>query len=49
MNKEDTYIAPKIDKLGTANEIIRGNIFDKEVGGADGLKDDDNNPVSVPD
>ena len=49
MNKEETYIAPKIDKLGTANEIIRGNLFDKELGGADGLKDNDNNPVSVPD
>lgn len=49
MKKEKTYIPPKISELGTANEIIKGLLFGKETGGADGLRDDNNNPVSVPD
>ena len=49
MKKETTYIPPKISELGTANEIIKGLLFGKETGGADGLRDDNNNPVSVPD
>ena len=49
MKKEKTYISPEINALGNANEIIKGLLFGKETGGADGLRDDDNNPVSVPD
>ena len=49
MKKEKTYITPKISVLGNANEIIKGLLFGKETGGADGLRDDNNNPVSVPD
>lgn len=49
MQKENTYISPKIIELGDANQIIKGNLFNKETGGADGLRDDNNNPVSVPD
>tara|TARA_B100000963_G_scaffold354768_1_gene371827 strand:+ start:8941 stop:9090 length:150 start_codon:yes stop_codon:yes gene_type:complete len=49
MKKEKTYISPKVRELGSANDIIRGLLFGKETGGADGLRDDDNNPVSVPD
>ena len=49
MTKEKTYISPKVTELGSANEIIRGLLFGKETGGADGLRDDNNQPVSVPD
>ena len=49
MQKENTYISPKISELGDANQIIKGNLFNKETGGADGLRDNNNNPVSVPD
>lgn len=49
MKKEKTYISPEIISLGNANQIIKGLLFGKESGGADGLRDDNNNPVSVPD
>ena len=49
MTNKKTYQKPVIKDLGGANEIIKGEIFNKEVGGADGLRDNDNNPVSVPD
>ena len=49
MTKEKTYISPRVTELGSANEIIRGLLFGKETGGADGLRDDNNQPVSVPD
>ena len=48
MTNKKTYQKPVIKDLD-ANEIIKGEIFNKEVGGADGLRDNDNNPVSVPD
>ncbi len=37
---------PKIKVLGDASKLIRGFAAGKEVGGADGLFDPDNNPVS---
>lgn len=49
MTNKKTYQKPEFIDLGNANEIIKGNLFNKELGGADGLRDDDNNPVSVPD
>lgn len=49
MTNKKTYQKPEIKNLGSANEIIKGEIFNKEVGGADGLRDNDNNPVSVAD
>ena len=49
MTKEKTYISPRVTELGSANEIIRGLLFGKETGGADGLRDDNNQPVSIPD
>ena len=49
MTNKKTYQKPEFINLGNANEIIKGNLFNKETGGADGLRDDDNNPVSVPD
>ena len=49
MDKKKTYVSPEITELGDANEIIKGLLFGKETGGADGLRDDNNNPVSVPD
>ena len=49
MEKKKTYQKPKIIELGKAKDIIRGLFLNKEVGGADSLFDDDDNPVSVPD
>ncbi len=37
---------PEIKVLGDASKLIRGFAGGKEVGGADGLFDPDNNPVS---
>ena len=48
MSKKNTYQSPKIEELGSAKDIIKGGTFNKETGGADGLFDSDNNPVSVP-
>tara|TARA_Y100001958_G_C21009622_1_gene390242 strand:- start:226 stop:375 length:150 start_codon:yes stop_codon:yes gene_type:complete len=49
MNKSKKYEKPEVNLIGSAKEIIKGNVFNKETGGADGLFDDDDNPVSVPD
>ena len=49
MTKKKTYSKPEVIELGEAKEIIRGLALGKETGGADGLFDDDDNPVSVPD
>ena len=49
MTNKKTYHKPKLTDLGNANEIIKGEIFNKETGGADGLRDDNNQPVSIPD
>tara|TARA_Y100001970_G_C14042240_1_gene754408 strand:+ start:665 stop:817 length:153 start_codon:yes stop_codon:yes gene_type:complete len=49
MTKKITYKKPEIKPLGKANQIIKGLLFGKETGGADGLRDDNNQPVSVPD
>ena len=49
MTDKKTYIRPEIKNLGKAKDIIRGLALNKETGGADGLFDDDDNPVSVPD
>ena len=49
MEKKKTYLEPKIIELGKAKDIIRGLFLNKETGGADGLFDNNNNPVSVPD
>ena len=43
------YEKPYLKDLGSAKDIIKGGLFNKELGGADTLFDDDNNPVSVPD
>ena len=45
MKKEKTY-SSKISELGTANEIIKGLLFGKETGGADGLRDDNSSKCS---
>ena len=42
------YKKPKIKVLGNAAEIIKGGTFNKELGGADGLFNSSNQPVSVP-
>ena len=42
------YISPKVIKLGNALKIIKGGTFNKEVGGADGLFNSQNQPVSAP-
>ena len=47
-SKKD-YQKPSLKDLGSAKEIIKGGPFNKETGGADGLFDSQNNPVSVPD
>ena len=47
--KKDTYKKPEVTELGKAKDIIKGLLFNKEVGGADTLFDSDNNPISVPD
>mgnify|MGYP001224554914 CR=1 FL=1 len=47
--KSIKYKKPKIKVLGNAAEIIKGGAFNKEVGGADGLFNSSNQPVSVPD
>ena len=49
MTKKKTYSKPEVVELGEAKEIIRGLTLNKETGGADGLFDDDDNPVSIPD
>jgi len=49
MNKTKKYEKPEAHLIGSAKEIIKGNVFDKETGGADGLFDNDDNPVSVGD
>ena len=46
--KKKVYKAPKVKKLGNALKIIKGGTFNKEVGGADGLFNNNNQPVSVP-
>ena len=46
--KKKIYKSPKVKKLGDALKIIKGGTFNKEVGGADGLFNNANQPVSVP-
>ena len=46
--KKKNYKAPNVKKLGNALQIIKGGTFNKEVGGADGLFNNQNQPVSVP-
>lgn len=46
--KKKIYKSPKIKKLGDALKLIKGGTFNKEVGGADGLFNNSNQPVSVP-
>ena len=40
------WISPKLDVIGPANKLIQGFAGGKEIGGADGLFDPDDNPVS---
>ncbi len=40
------WMKPEIKVLGDASKLIKGFAGGKEVGGADGLFDPDNNPVS---
>jgi len=49
MSKPSKYEKPEATDIGSAKEIIKGGPFNKETGGADGLFDGDDNPVSVPD
>ena len=49
MSKPSKYEKPEVTDIGSAKEIIKGGPFNKETGGADGLFDSDDNPVSVPD
>ena len=49
MSKPSKYEKPEATDIGSAKEIIKGFVFGKETGGADGLFDGDDNPVSVPD
>lgn len=49
MKEKKTYFKPLVEELGKAKDIIRGLTLNKETGGADGLFDDDDNPVSIPD
>ena len=46
---DKSYEKPVLTDLGSAKDIIKGGTFNKETGGADGLFDSNNNPVSVPD
>ena len=46
--KKKVYISPKLKKLGDALKLIKGGTFNKELGGADGLFNSQNQPVSVP-
>ena len=46
--KNKKYKAPKIKLIGSALKIIQGGPFNKELGGADGLFNNNNQPVSVP-
>ena len=48
-NKKQASKKPEIWELGSAAELIKGEIFGKEVGGFDTLRDSDGNPVSTPD
>ena len=46
--KNKKYKSPKVKVLGKAKDIIKGGTFNKELGGADGLFNSQNQPVSVP-
>ena len=46
--KKKIYKSPKIKKLGDALKLIKGGTLNKEIGGADGLFNSQNQPVSVP-
>lgn len=47
---EDKKIKPEIKDLGTAKDIIKGGLFNKEIDTAsDSFFDDEGNPMSVPD
>lgn len=46
--KKKVYKSPKIIKLGDALKLIKGGAVNKEIGGADGLFNSQNQPVSVP-
>ena len=42
------FIKPIIEELGSALTLIKGGTLGKEVGGADGLFNSNNQPVSNP-
>ncbi len=48
-DSQKDYKKPVLKDIGSAKDIIKGGTFNKETGGADGLFDSQNNPVSVPD
>lgn len=46
----EKYEKPEITDLGSAKDIIKGGLFNKEIDTAsDSLFDGDGNPLSVPD
>jgi len=47
MNKK-AYKSPRIKELGDALKLIKGGPANKEIGGADGLFNSQNQPVSIP-
>lgn len=46
--KKKEYKSPKVKVLGSALDLIKGGPVGKEVGGADGLFNNNQQPVSVP-
>ena len=46
--KKKVYKSPRLKQLGDALKLIKGGTFNKEIGGADGLFNNNNQPVSVP-
>ena len=46
--KKKAYKSPQIKELGDALKLIKGGTLNKEIGGADGLFNNSNQPVSVP-
>tara|TARA_B100000686_G_scaffold234553_1_gene242294 strand:+ start:1601 stop:1741 length:141 start_codon:yes stop_codon:yes gene_type:complete len=46
MKKKQSWSPPRLKNIGPANKLIQGFAGGKEIGGADGLFDPDDNPVS---
>jgi hypothetical protein len=46
--KKKNYKSPRIKELGDALKLIKGGPANKEIGGADGLFNSQNQPVSIP-